>query len=60
MMDFVYRRDFNAWERGFTFGLELRNLLGAEYQEYQELGQRVDINRYDLGTSGTISLSTSF
>ncbi|MEH6664937.1 MAG: TonB-dependent receptor [Brevundimonas sp.] len=60
MLDFVYRRDFNSWGRDFTFGLELRNLLDTEYQEYQELGQRVDINRYDLGTSGSISLSTSF
>ncbi len=60
MLDFVYRRDFNSWGRDFTFGLELRNLLDTEYQEYQELGQRVDINRYDLGSSGSISLSTRF
>ncbi|GAD59091.1 LOW QUALITY PROTEIN: tonB-dependent receptor [Brevundimonas abyssalis TAR-001] len=60
MLDFVYRRDFGAFGRDFSFGLELRNLLNTEFQEYQELGQRVDINRYDLGASGSISLSTSF
>lgn len=60
MLDFVYRRDFGAFGRDFRFGLELRNLLNTEFQEYQELGQRVDINRYDMGASGSISLSTSF
>lgn len=60
MLDFVYRRQFGAFGRDFSFGLELRNLLNTEFQEYQELGQRVDINRYDLGTSGSISLSTRF
>ncbi|MFN3229646.1 MAG: TonB-dependent receptor domain-containing protein, partial [Asticcacaulis sp.] len=60
MLDFVYRKGFTAFDRELKFGLEARNLLGTEYQEYQEQGRRIDINKYDLGRSVSVSLSTEF
>lgn len=60
MVDFVYRRGFTVGERDLRFGMEVRNLLGEDYHEFQEQGGRVDILRYDLGTSVSFSLSTDF
>jgi hypothetical protein len=40
--------------------IELRNLLDEEYLEYQELGTRIVANGYDLGQSGSVSLTTRF
>ncbi len=59
-VDFVYRKGFKALDRDLKFGFEARNLLGTEYQEYQERGRRIDINKYDLGRSVSVSLSTEF
>ena len=61
MVDLVVRKGFNLGTTEMTIGFEARNLLGEEYQEYQELGGgRVDLNRYDLGTSYSLSLTASF
>lgn len=60
MLDFVWRRGFESMGRPFTFGLEARNLLGEDYEEYQEQSGRVDILQYDLGRSLSLSLSTEF
>jgi TonB-dependent receptor len=59
-LDFVYRKDFDYQGRDYGFSLELRNLLGEEFLEYQELGNRVVINGYELGTSGSVSLTARF
>ena len=59
-LDFVYRKDFEYAGRDYGFALELRNLLGEQFLEYQELGNRVVINGYDLGTSGSVSLTARF
>ncbi|MHB8911092.1 MAG: TonB-dependent receptor domain-containing protein [Lysobacter sp.] len=61
MVDLVLRKGFNLGSTVMTLGFEARNLLGEEYQEYQKLGGgRVDINRYDLGTSYSLSLTAAF
>ena len=60
MLDFVWRRGFESMGRPFTFGLEARNLLGEDYEEYQEQSGRVNILQYDLGRSLSLSLSTEF
>ncbi|MDQ3205467.1 MAG: TonB-dependent receptor, partial [Pseudomonadota bacterium] len=61
MVDLVLRKGFNLGTTQMTLAFEARNLLGEEYQEYQELGGgRVDINRYELGTSYSVSLTASF
>lgn len=61
IVDFTFRQGFTAWEREFEFGFEARNLLDEDYEEFQELGGgRVDINRYDLGRSFSVSLTGRF
>ncbi len=59
-LDFVYRKDFTAMGRDLGFALELRNLLGTEFDEFQELGNKIRINNYDLGSSASISLTARF
>ncbi|RZJ44725.1 MAG: TonB-dependent receptor [Brevundimonas sp.] len=59
-LDFVYRKDFDYAGREFGVAFEFRNLLGEEFLEYQELGNRVIINCYELGTSGSVSLTARF
>ena len=59
-LDFVYRKDFQYAGREMGFSLELRNLLGTGYDEFQELGNRIRINTYDLGASASLSLSARF
>ena len=60
MLDFVYRKDFDWMGRDMGLGIEVRNLLDEQYLEYQELGNRITANAYDLGMSGSISLTTRF
>lgn len=59
-LDFVYRQDVTVGERDYGLSLELRNLLGTDFDEYQELGNKILINNYDLGTSGQIKLTARF
>ncbi len=59
-LDFVYRKDFEYGGRELGFALELRNLLNTDYDEFQELGNRIRINNYDLGSSASVSLTARF
>lgn len=59
-LDFVYRKDFTVMDRGLGFALELRNLLGTDFDEYQELGNKIRINNYELGQSASVSLTARF
>jgi len=59
-VDFVFRKDFEYGGRELGFALELRNLLGTDYDEFQELGNKIRINNYDLGSSASVSLSARF
>ncbi len=59
-LDFVYRKDFEYGGRDLGFALELRNLLGTEYDEYQELGNKIRVNNYKLGSGATVSLTARF
>ena len=59
-LDFVYRKDFEYAGRDMGFALELRNLLGTDYDEYQELGNKIRINNYELGSGATVSLTARF
>ena len=59
-VDFVYRKDFEYGGRDLGFALELRNLLGTDFDEYQELGNKIRINNYDLGSSASVSLTARF
>ncbi|MDP3801830.1 TonB-dependent receptor domain-containing protein [Brevundimonas sp.] len=59
-VDFVYRKDFEYAGRDLGFALELRNLLNTEFDEFQELGNKILINNYELGSSATVSLTARF
>lgn len=60
-LDLVVRKGMAWGSTRFSLGLEARNLLRTEYHEYQKLGGgQVDLNRYDPGTSISISLSANF
>lgn len=59
-LDFIYRKDFTVSEREFGLSVELRNLLNTEFDEYQELGNKIRVNNYKLGTSASVSLTARF
>lgn len=59
-VDFVYRKDFEYGGRDLGFALELRNLLNTDYDEFQELGNRIRINNYKLGSGASVSLTARF
>jgi outer membrane receptor protein involved in Fe transport len=59
-LDFVYRKEFEVGGRDLGFSLELRNLLGTDFDEFQELGNKILINNYELGSSASVSLSARF
>ena len=59
-LDFVYRTDFEYAGRDLGFALELRNLLNTDYDEFQELGNKILINNYELGSSASVSLTARF
>ncbi|TPW04627.1 MAG: TonB-dependent receptor plug, partial [bacterium] len=59
-IDFVYRKDFEVGGRDMGFALELRNLLNTDFDEFQELGNKILINNYELGSSASVSLTARF
>ncbi len=59
-LDFVYRKDFDVAGREMGFSLEVRNLLNTDFDEYQELGNKIRINNYDLGSSVSVGLTARF
>jgi len=59
-LDFIYRKDFLVMDRDFGFSLELRNLLDNEFDEYQELGNKIRVNNYKLGSSASVGLTARF
>ena len=61
MLDFTFRHRFELWAQEFTFGVEARNLLGEEFDEYQKRnGDEIKLNNYELGRSVSVSLSARF
>ena len=59
-LDFVYRKAFDIGEREIGFAFEVRNLLGEEFLENQERGQRIIVNGYELGRGASVSLTARF
>lgn len=58
MLDFTFRHKFELWGQSFTAGVEARNLLGEEFDEFQKRGgDIIRLNNYELGRSLSISLS---
>jgi outer membrane receptor protein involved in Fe transport len=60
-LDFTLRKGFQVAGRLFSFGLEAGNLLGEDFEEFQELGgRRIDLNTYDMGRSVSFSVGLKF
>lgn len=60
-LDFTFRKRFAVMGRDFSFGFEARNLLDEDSEEFQELGGgRIDLNRFDLGRSVSVSFGATF
>jgi hypothetical protein len=60
-VDFVAREAFNLFDTDLEGKLEIRNIFGRDYKEFQERGPNtVYYNRYDIGTTFSASLTMSF
>ncbi len=60
-LDFVYKKDFEARGREFSFDFKAQNLLGEDFDENQSgSGGSVTINQYDIGTTVSVGLSAKF
>jgi len=60
-LDFVYKKDFELNGREFSFDFKAQNLLGEDFDEFQSgNGGFVQVNQYDLGTTISLGLGTSF
>jgi hypothetical protein len=60
-VDFVAREAFTLFATDLEAKLEVRNIFGRDYKEFQERGgNTVYFNRYDVGTTFSASLTMSF
>lgn len=60
-LDFVAREAIDFLGQDAELKLEARNLLGQDYEEFQEFGgNRVDINSYKVGRTISVGLSMTF
>ncbi len=56
-LNFVYSREFTAMNSDVEFGFRATNLLGDDYEAFQEEGDvRVPVDTYELGQTFTLSL----
>jgi outer membrane receptor protein involved in Fe transport len=60
-VDFVAREGFSVFSQDMEAKLEVRNIFGRGYREFQERGgNAVYYNRYDVGTLFSASLTVNF
>lgn len=60
-VDFVARQPVNLFNQNMELKFEARNLTGRRYTEEQRSGaNRIYLNRYDLGTTVTVSATLNF
>ncbi len=60
-VDFIARQTFQLFGRELELKFEARNLTGRRYQEVQTAGaNRIFLNRYDLGTTVSLSGTLNF
>jgi TonB-dependent receptor len=60
-VDFVAREALNLLNTELEAKLEIRNIFGRDYREFEERGSNiVYYNRYDVGTTFSASLTMSF
>ena len=60
-LDFVAREEIPLFGTNAELKFEARNLLGRDYEEFQEFGDnRIEINSYDVGRTVSLGLSIKF
>jgi outer membrane receptor protein involved in Fe transport len=60
-LDFVARQGVRVAGVEFDVKLEVRNITGTKYQEYQQSGaNRIYYNLYNVGTSGSVGVALNF
>jgi outer membrane receptor protein involved in Fe transport len=60
-VDFVLRQEAPIFGSRAEFKLEIRNIFGQDYEEFQEFeGNRIDINSYPVGTSFSLGVKIRF
>jgi TonB-dependent receptor len=60
-VDFVAREEFPLFGAQAELKFEARNLLGRDYEEFQQSGDaRIDVNSYDVGRTVSLGLSLKF
>ncbi|HEY0683573.1 MAG TPA: TonB-dependent receptor [Steroidobacter sp.] len=60
-VDFVAREALNLFNTDLEAKLEIRNIFGRDYKEFQQRGPNtVFYNKYDVGTTFSASLTMSF
>jgi TonB-dependent receptor len=60
-LDFVARQEARIFDTLLEFSFEARNLLGEDYEEFQEVdGNRIEINSYDVGRTFSLGLKVRF
>ena len=60
-LDFVWNEGFDFRGGQYEFSFKVENLLGDEYEAYQEAGgDRVDVDVYNIGTSIGFGLKRIF
>ncbi len=62
LIDFVYSRGFEKWGGQYEIGLDIRNILGSDYEATQDFadGTTAIFDRYKLGRTFSISLKREF
>ncbi|PZU16250.1 MAG: TonB-dependent receptor [Citromicrobium sp.] len=60
-LDFVAREEVEFYGRPVELKLEARNILGRDYEEYQQAGdRRIEVNSYEVGPSVALSMGIEF
>ena len=60
-LDFTFRKSWMTMSGAeMEFGFEARNLLGTDYKEFQERGETVLNNAYDIGQSFSVSVTRRY
>jgi hypothetical protein len=60
-VDLVMRQGFRFFEKDVELKLQVRNLFGHDYREFQKSGDNIVFyNKYEVGTSYGASVSVSF
>ncbi len=60
-LDFIYSRDFTVYGGEYSVGFKAQNILDEDYRAFQEgTDNTIDIDRYDLGRTFSVSLSRRF